>query len=115
MPLLFLTVQDLLVYCFFQWNQEAITAERCIDRFQPVNMCQGSCVFTELLQSTQERSKDATLNTTKQLSLVDYLPVEPPLLVDYPIEAKLSFSATTPLLRDSGFATGIFEPPRGLF
>ncbi len=101
-----------MVYVFFKLNQQYIEENLCVNRWENITVCGGSCFLS--LQLDKNQSEEDPLPTPmeerKQVSPVYFLPSSPMALAQSPLFE--SFPRVEDQVRLSGYSQSLFRPPR---
>ncbi|MBE8721891.1 hypothetical protein [Sphingobacterium pedocola] len=105
------STSSIWIYMGFQLNRDYIAGQLCINRFETIPVCNGSCYLEERIKS--EKSNEGVQITVKLLEVVMVLP-----LFDHfhekPIQQPSEDIVFTPTFSDplsNGFYFSIFKPP----
>ncbi len=105
------STSSIWIYLGFELNRDYIARQLCINRFETIPVCKGSCYLEEKIK--EEKSNADAQITVKLLEVVMVLPV----LDDShkkPIEHTIEDIVFTPIPIGSlcnGFCFSIFKPP----
>ncbi|TYR31698.1 hypothetical protein FXV77_20870 [Sphingobacterium phlebotomi] len=99
------------IYLGFKINHDYITSQLCINRFETIPVCKGSCYLEEKIK--EEKNNSDTQIKIKLLEVVMVLPVfdlNHKKSTQQPVQAIFVTPISSEPLSE-GFCFGIFKPP----
>lgn len=99
------------IYLGFKLNQEYIASQLCLNRFDTIPVCKGSCYLEEKIK--EEKDNPDTQIKIKLIEIAMVLPVFNlnPLKNNYQPIDKTVFGRTHSNSLPDGVCIGIFKPP----
>lgn len=109
--------RDALAGLWYLVNQEAITEQHCINKYEPELMCQGKCYLQEVLEEQHQPEEQNPIKIPPSEERLPFLAL--PLLVhSYSEVAHLGHSLRHNfyygLPRGRLLAFSLFQPPKGI-
>ncbi|UQA74149.1 hypothetical protein K2F45_20385 [Sphingobacterium siyangense] len=99
------------IYLGFQLNRDYIVSQLCINRFETIPVCKGSCYLEERIK--EEKSNNDAQIKVKLLEVAMVLPIHEDNHKN-PIQQPIKDIAFTPVSigpLSNGFCLSIFKPP----
>lgn len=95
----------------FYINQAYIAANLCVNRFEPVATCKGSCDLNDKLEKERESEQNQVKQKFQEaVVLVPQLHWNTPKMADTPVSRDI-FPTTNPIEYPLGYLSTIFRPP----
>lgn len=105
------SIGSIWIYLGFKLNQEYIVSQLCLNRFDTIPTCKGSCYLEEKIK--EEKNNTDTQVNIKLFEIIMVLPVFNlnPLKKNHQPVDKTIFGRTYSNSLPEGFCNSIFRPP----
>ena len=103
-------MKDLAIYALFKVNQDYLTANNCINRFAPSELCYATCVLEATIQDSQEQNQAPGTLFDQNQKVVYVLDELPKLNLFYPFKQSNQPIQSLTLFSQT-FLTDVFQPP----
>ena len=103
-------VSQLFVYAAYEWNQDYISSEICINREKPQLHCNGKCYLMKKLKQAEQKEKNRDREEHRTLNQQGIV-TEKLTFSAYSATAVQEYSSEI-RFRLPLFAADIFQPPR---
>ena len=112
--LLLLSVRDLVTFAAFKLQQEAIAATLCVNKYEPIPMCLGSCFLIEQIIQDIDHDQPITSRTPRPAEKPVYFST---LTIELP--KRPAYRSSDPVFSADNLLSQIvildlFRPPRKL-
>lgn len=110
----FLSLRSVMVFSYFKYNQEYITANFCINKEVKESSCHGSCQFKKMMDAEQTKNQVPGLPIIPNFQLEEFFPLLDNMnLWGYSSNDDQSNKNFVYQLPDDRLAVyGLFHPPR---
>lgn len=109
----FLSMRSTLVYSYFKWNQEYITANFCVNRAVKESKCNGNCRLKDMMEVSEQTDQPQSVPIIPNLQVEEFYWPSTNDLANLVIDfyTFISPNFTDSFLLDRLSVQRIFHPP----
>lgn len=104
------SVQSLMTLTVFYWNQDYISKNICVNRFDAIPICNGQCVLKKKLQEDKKEDEQIPVSRQKEIQLFCQ-EIKPNITFNFSIESDDKFSLNTFEKPNPAFSLLLEIPP----
>ncbi|MEO1052079.1 MAG: hypothetical protein AAFX87_15715 [Bacteroidota bacterium] len=102
-----------LVYLDFEVRQDYIANVLCINKEEPITICDGKCYLNMKLEEASEKQDQENATNVRQLEISFFnQPITTPVITPPPLATSVRHTLTVEGGQINPFLDGVFRPPQ---